>query len=357
MKITFVMPHAGLAGGTRVIATYAKILKTRGHNITVISLPERTPSLKQQLKYFLKNKKLFHKIRTPSHFDTIDVDHHVLGEIRPITNDDVPDSDAVIATWWETAEWVHRLDRSKGKQFYFIQHHEIHKGLPVQRVKATYLLPLHKIAISRWLFDIMTNEYGDDNVSLVPNSVDSSLFSCPTKNRNIAPVIGFMYSTHYTKGVCNVIKALNNLKKVIPHLRIISFGAIHIDNQLPIPFSTEFYYRPTQKKICEIYSSCDYWVAGSLTEGFGLPILEAMACRTPVISTPAGAAPEILEKGGGLLVNGYSEEELTKKLIEAINLPDSEWQSISENARKTATEYTWDDAAKLFEQALLRQIG
>jgi len=33
-----------------------------------------------------------------------------------------------------------------------------------------------------------------------------------------------------------------------------------------------------------------------------LPILEAMACRTPVIGTPAGPAPELLGAGGGILV-------------------------------------------------------
>ena len=43
----------------------------------------------------------------------------------------------VIATWWETAEWVNDFPASKGRKFYLIQHHEIHPYLPLERVQAT----------------------------------------------------------------------------------------------------------------------------------------------------------------------------------------------------------------------------
>jgi hypothetical protein len=47
----------------------------------------------------------------------------------------------VIATWWETAEWVDRLSVSKGKKVYFIQHYEAFDYLPKERVEATWRLP------------------------------------------------------------------------------------------------------------------------------------------------------------------------------------------------------------------------
>ena len=42
----------------------------------------------------------------------------------------------VIATWWETAEWVAGLSPRKGAKAYFLQHHEVHPGQPVDRVRA-----------------------------------------------------------------------------------------------------------------------------------------------------------------------------------------------------------------------------
>ena len=142
MKITFIIPHAGLSGGIRVVAIYAERLKNLGHHVTVVSLPLQPKPFKQKIKALLKEKKWPVQKPGPSHFDNVDVQHTILERYRPIVNDDVPDADVVIATWWETAEWVHRFQLSKGTKFYFVQHHETHNNQPIERVKATYSLPL-----------------------------------------------------------------------------------------------------------------------------------------------------------------------------------------------------------------------
>ena len=58
-----------------------------------------------------------------SHFDYVGVPVHVLDRYRPVMDCDVPDGDVVIATWWETAEWVVELSSRKGAKAYFIQHY------------------------------------------------------------------------------------------------------------------------------------------------------------------------------------------------------------------------------------------
>jgi hypothetical protein len=56
MKITFVLPYGGLAGGIRVAAIYAERLKKRGHEVVVVSTPPAQPSPSQQLISLLKGK-------------------------------------------------------------------------------------------------------------------------------------------------------------------------------------------------------------------------------------------------------------------------------------------------------------
>ncbi len=85
-----------------------------------------------------------------------------------------------------------------------------------------------------------------------------------------------------------------------------------------------------------------------------MPILEAMACRVPVIATPTGAAPELIAPGGGMIVPMDDPAAMAREIERIVRLPDEQWRAMSDLAHQTATRYTWDDATDLFETALLR---
>ena len=354
MKITFVLPFAGLAGGIRVVATYAERLQKRGHEVFVVSLPADSISAFQQVKSLLKGKGWLSNSEA-SYFDGLDVPHQVLKRRRPITDADVPDADVVVATWWETAEWVANLSEAKGAKAYFIQHHEIFEGMPKERVKATYSLPLHKITISQWLVDLMWTLYDDRNISFVANSVDTEQFYAPPRGKQPTPTVGMSYSPIGWKGCDINLKAFSIVVQKIPSLRLVAFGGTP-SLDLPLPPGTEYAYSPNQSTLKSFYAKCDAWLFGSRTEGFGLPILEAMACRTPVIGTPAGAAPELLTDGAGIPVKPEDPEDMARAIEQICKLPDAEWRKMSDAAYATATQYTWDDAVNLFEAALRTAI-
>jgi glycosyltransferase involved in cell wall biosynthesis len=101
-----------------------------------------------------------------------------------------------------------------------------------------------------------------------------------------------------------------------------------------------------------VYARCDAWLFASRSEGFGLPLLEAMACRTPTIATPTGAAPELAEAGGGVLVPFEDPRAMAAEIVRMVTLPDADWRRASDAAHAAATRYTWADAAVLFEAAL-----
>lgn len=357
MRITFVCPYAGLAGGIRVIAIYAERLCQRGHEVFVISRPRKKPRIKQQIRSLLKGQGLIRLPQEGSHFDNVDVTHKILDIPRDITVSDIPDADVIVASWWTTAEEIADFPPEKGEKAYFIQLHETFQGQPVERVKNTYALPFHKITISQSLVDLMKTEYGDDDVSLIYNSVDTEQFYAPQRTKQSQPTVGLLYTPTFHKGCDISFKAIEIAREKVPNLKLIAFGKSQPSAELPLPPGTEYFQQPDQGQIKNIYAQCDVWLCGSRREGFHLPPLEAMACRTPVVSTAVGGPLDIIKDGSnGYLVPIEDVESLADRLIRVLTMNQEEWKAISDGAYATATNYTWNDATELFEEALLTAV-
>src|SRR5687767_13726763 len=110
MRITFVLNHVNLNGGISVIAIYAERLKKRGHTVTVVSRPRPIASLKDKVKSVVRGSSCpIDPDTQPDHFDNVDVDLRVIESRRPLMDRVVPDADVIVATWWETADWLMNL--------------------------------------------------------------------------------------------------------------------------------------------------------------------------------------------------------------------------------------------------------
>jgi len=180
LKITFLGPPANHSGGERVIAIHADHLRAHGHDVTVVAGRHRAPGWKDHVRAWRRGKTLPRPPKA-THYDRMQAPLHVLGHDGPITAADVPDADVVIATWWETAFMAAALPPEKGRKIYFVQGHEVHDTLRTHLSAGSYRLPLKKITISGWLRDFMADRYGDRDVALVPNSVDTELFHAPPR--------------------------------------------------------------------------------------------------------------------------------------------------------------------------------
>lgn len=353
MRITFVLPPVNMSGGIRVISIYAQLLAARGHDVYLVSVPRRKMSFIRKLKSAIRGSGWPANPGTASHLDGTELNYRVLERHRPPTDDDVPDADVVIATWWETVEWVNALSDSKGAKIYFIQHHEVHAHLPVDRSRASYSLPLHKIVIARWLQEVMREEYGDNEVDIVPNSVDHGLFYADPRGKQPVPTLGFLYTPIEFKGVDVTLKAIDRLRQRFPSLRVIAFGLYQPGDALDS--RTEFHFLPAQETIRAIYSQCDVWVTASRIEGFNLPAMEAMACRTPVVSTRAGWPEEaVLDGENGYLVDVDDVAALTERIDSVLSMADKAWSEMSQNAFNTVKDSSWENSTELFETALRR---
>ncbi len=93
-----------------------------------------------------------------------------------------------------------------------------------------------------------------------------------------------------------------------------------------------------------IYSAADVLAFPSLYEGFGLPILEAMACGTPVVASRSSCLPEVAE-GAALLVDPTNVEALTGAL--ELSLLDGDLRArLIREGKQRASEYSWRRAAE-----------
>ena len=92
-----------------------------------------------------------------------------------------------------------------------------------------------------------------------------------------------------------------------------------------------------------LYNAATAFALPSLYEGFGMSILEAMACGCPVVTSHASSMPEVAG-GAAVLVDPYSVESIAAGLRRA--LTPSEAAGIVERGLQHSRSYTWDLAAQ-----------
>jgi glycosyltransferase involved in cell wall biosynthesis len=106
------------------------------------------------------------------------------------------------------------------------------------------------------------------------------------------------------------------------------------------------------ERIIELYLASDVFVLASRFEGYGMALAEAIAHGLPVVSTLAGAIPDTVPAGAGLLVPPDDVAALARALRSVIG-DRIERQRLAANARAAASQLpTWQDSARLFAGAI-----
>jgi glycosyltransferase involved in cell wall biosynthesis len=101
-------------------------------------------------------------------------------------------------------------------------------------------------------------------------------------------------------------------------------------------------YLPEADKAA-LFTGADVFAYPSRYEGFGLPVLEAMACGTPVVTTTGGSLPEVAGDAA-LLVEPGDPDALAAALAKLAGDPSAR-QAAATRGRARAAEFTWDRCA------------
>lgn len=353
MKINIVLPNIHASGGIKIITQYAKHLMQVGHDVTLITCLYPNYSLKDRIKIKFGMKPSWAPNPSNINFDNL----NVIYSKNPykINKNDCPDADVIVATWWQTADWIKNFPASKGKKVYFIQGYEIFDSQPTKKVESTYLnSDFEKIVVSPWLKKIMEKNYHIKNVYEVYNGIDTQLYKPTKQNSYINNSIGMILSPLPCKGADLAIKTIHLLKKEIPNLQvnIISNytpeknGIYHLEKWM------NYYKSPSIDDIRSIYSNSSCWLFPSREEGFGLPILESLACGTPVVAFNAGAAEAIINDNVGSCLPNHSLTKMTLQAIKWIHKKNNRMNEVSENCIKHVQQWSSQNSSINFEKVL-----
>jgi glycosyltransferase involved in cell wall biosynthesis len=99
--------------------------------------------------------------------------------------------------------------------------------------------------------------------------------------------------------------------------------------------------------LVRLYGSAEIAVVPSLYEGFGFPAAEAMSCELPVVSSTAGALPEVVgNDGAGILVPARDGPALAKAIRRLLEDPELRRQMGQAGRRRVVNLFTWENAAR-----------
>ena len=146
-----------------------------------------------------------------------------------------------------------------------------------------------------------------------------------------------------------IVRAWRRLPTFIRQDYQIVFFARH-DQPLPIVFEAVadgdaiLLIRPTREDLIGLFSMAHIFVFPSWIEGFGIPLVEAMSCGTPVIASDRGAIPEVLD-GAGLTCDAEDDATLAQ-LIGSILLNPESREILRRRGMRRAASFSWSKTAQ-----------
>lgn len=210
----------------------------------------------------------------------------------------------------------------------------------------------------------------ESRITVIPNGVDLDHFSAKNAQKTSTllaekfaltqPYILHLGPAQPRKNLLTTIKAFTRVKQALDtksdpslnDLKLVLSGlpgqdteqAKALCDKLNITKDIQWLGKIEDSDLPYLYSGAKLFVFPSLYEGFGIPLLESMACNTPVVTSNTSAMPEVVDEAG-LLVNPLDETELAEACLRLLT-DTTLYQSMQQKGLKRAQQFTWQHCAE-----------
>lgn len=189
--------------------------------------------------------------------------------------------------------------------------------------------PIHIVTPSKWLVDCSKASvvFKNLNHSHIKYGLDTNIFKprkeAPTnipaisEDQEIIKCIFICQSlSNKRKGMPLLLEAVNNLPTNL-NIQLIAIGQANESIKASLPKNTIFTGTiQDQNELAKLYSTAEFTLIPSLQDNLPNTMLESLACGTPVIGTPAGGIPEVVERNNyGIIANEISAQALSEAII------------------------------------------
>ena len=323
LRIVYVTEGTGVGGGHRDVFEHLNRLRQRGHSVELYSLGGR-----------------------PDWFE-LEAPVRTFGSYEGLASALAAENAIKVATWWATAPWVWRASVSRGLPVYFVQDIETsyYPGdeRMQDRVMASYREEFRYMTISSWNRDGLA-EIGL-SAELIAPGIDLDNFRRLDRPRRDDVVLAIGRSLPL-KNLPLTVEAWSRLD---PRPELWMFG---VEPELGPRFGARYFERPTDERVNELLNEATVFVQTSIHEGFCLPLLEAMAAGTPVVSTDAHGNRDFCRHGENCLIAAPDPQSVSHALARILGDPGLRARLVDAGL-ETAREYAWERRVDRLERFLL----
>lgn len=200
-----------------------------------------------------------------------------------------------------------------------------------------------------------------ENITVIPAAASSAYR--PMRRAEIQPALArhaldfpyilYVGSIEPRKNLVRLLQAYALLKEWSSRWHLVIVGARNFWKSSPVLETVErlgfkawvhFTGFVEEADLPALYNGADLFAFPSLYEGFGLPVLEAMACGTPVVTSNSSSLPEVAGEAA-LLVDPLDVEAITAAMRQVLSDPALA-QELSQRGLQRAMEFTWERTAR-----------